>query len=128
MAIQKPTMIRVSRWKATEKLYTLEEKRNDIIRKCATEWLKIAKINPANNLWPIGIPQALFDTLEGYSFDVADAAAIAFLEYRGYVITKPEEPDQLAGIQNAGLAGIQNAGLAGIQNINLNQGPDYKKP
>ena len=84
----KPQATWIGRSKKTEPLYSAEKKRDKMIEVCARIWLALRGYNPASesDLWTIGIPQALFDTLESFSDRLAIPAAIAFLELKGFHI------------------------------------------
>lgn len=85
--VLKPSLIRVG-IHGSEKLYSLEHKRNKLVELCAKEWLRRFGLDPIKELYSRGIPQTLFDLLEGYGPSVAEAAAIGYLEYRGYAVTR----------------------------------------
>ena len=73
-----PRAIMISRYEETERLYTLEHRRNELIKKCAKEWMKVQEC-PADEFWERAIPQALFDILD--SFGGGEVAAAAYLEH-----------------------------------------------
>lgn len=78
--IVKPHIIRINRTRETEKLYTLERKRNDAIKAAAKEYAKVMD-HPAREYWSRTIPQALFDTLESFQGSSSYAAAKAYCEW-----------------------------------------------
>jgi hypothetical protein len=67
------------------KLYSLEHQRNEIIRACAQEWMRVCKMDKAF-FWKVGISTALYDLLGGYDHNASLAAAKAFLEEYGYAV------------------------------------------
>lgn len=63
-----------------EKLYSLENDRNESIKKCAEEWLNVQNLSKYD-FWKVAIPQALFDVLESFDTRAAYLAAKSFIEY-----------------------------------------------
>ena len=59
---------RIGRMKETERLYVLEEQRNQKIIECAEEWQKLQKnVNKIEtDFWTRAIPQAIFDLLTSW--------------------------------------------------------------
>lgn len=96
-----PATIRIERGSATERLYKLEERRAELMKDIAREWLKVCRPDLAKNdaqdfeLWTRAIPQTLLDTLEAYSIDTARAAAVAFLD--AHPVERPEIVAMRAG-------------------------------
>lgn len=76
---------------SAKKLCALEERRNGIIKECAVEWAKYNSVS-LENFWGELLPQALFDILGSFQAESAIAAATAYLEYRGFTVTKNEDP------------------------------------
>lgn len=74
-----PTNLFISHGKDTDRLYELEDKRNDLIQKCAKEWAKIMDI-PPKEYWNTAVPQALHDTLSSFAPKYSIAAVIGYLE------------------------------------------------
>jgi len=73
----------------TEKLYKAEEKRNEAIFKSAEAFKKLyEKKGLYQDIWKEAMPETLTQVLEGFDRQAAELAAIAFLERRGYTITK----------------------------------------
>ena len=90
--LTKPQEQFIGQGKVTKRLYELEAKRTDAIRKCAWEWALLNQLDPSDQAiyWRRAIPQALFDTLNSYSTATGVIAAEAFLEMLGYEITRPK--------------------------------------
>ena len=70
----------------TEKLYDLEQKRDDLIQQAADEYLRVSKREGHNRKWTEGIPTELFNTLESFSQNVSIPACIAYLYSKGILI------------------------------------------
>jgi len=87
MEYLKPRSIKISRMKKTEKLYTLEHKRNELIKNCCKEWSGLFKV-PEEHFWRIALPQGLYDLLESFDTKASVLACIAFLEHKGYETKK----------------------------------------
>jgi len=87
--VERPVMVRIDRnfSKESKRLYKNEEMADAYITTCARWWMKIMNAMP-NELWTVGVPQALFDLLERFQPDCAEIAATAFLEMRGYQVGK----------------------------------------
>lgn len=86
----KPRLIRIERWEKTEKLYKLEAILHKALDASVREWLKVNRLTE-KDFWTIGIPQGLYDLLHGYDQSASKLAAEAFLEFHGYIVTKPKE-------------------------------------
>ena len=65
---------------SSEKLYRLEEKRNELIKRCAEEWLKIVGLTK-QDFWTKALPTALFDLLESFDLNASKAACEFFLKF-----------------------------------------------
>jgi|GEM_PF-5269720 len=87
MEYRKPTLVRIDRMKETEKLYTLEHKRNELIKNCCKEWANLYKI-PEEHFWKVALPQGLYDLLESFDTKASVLACITFLEHKGYETKK----------------------------------------
>jgi len=83
----KPSLVRIERTNRTERLYTQEGKRNDLLIDAAREWLKVQE-KPEDALWNEAIPQALYDLLESFDPQASELAAQAYLESIGYTVSK----------------------------------------
>lgn len=82
-----PTMPRIGSAQA-ERLYAIEERRNEAIQQSAGE---LGKVLGLRSLWTEALPEALAAILDHYDTHAADAAAIAYLRKRGYEITDKTE-------------------------------------
>lgn len=76
-----PTAFAVGRSPKTERLYELEDQRNEIIKKAAAEWSRVTGIGDAEGvgLYRAAVPQQLFDTLEGFDSVSSMMAAMSWL-------------------------------------------------
>ena len=76
------------------RLYAIEERRSQLMRKCAKVWItawnecfakRMEGVEPIDesdsDFWGVAMPQVLFDTLESYAPSVARRAAVAWLQY-----------------------------------------------
>lgn len=101
MDYRKPGVARIVRDSGSRRLYRLEERRNEMVKQCAQEWLKVAPTqfpyleqliknagSDQEKLWRIAMPQALFDLLDAFDLEAAKVAAEAFLKQHGYTVTK----------------------------------------
>jgi hypothetical protein len=76
----------VGRCKHTERLYRLEEKRDEVLEKIAVELEEIHRMKEQwepqykDVHWGMAVPQALFDVLNSWESGAAAIAASAFLE------------------------------------------------
>ena len=96
MEYQKPKLIRVSRMKETEKLYSLEHKRDELIVKCCREWSELFEV-PEKYFWQVALPQGLYDLLESFDSKASILACISYLELYGY-----EAKESVCGISCGG--------------------------
>ncbi len=69
-----------------KKLYTLEDKRSNAVRKAAKELAKVLE-HEEKDFYSKTYPQALFDILTNYEKGAAIAAAKSFLEIYNFKIT-----------------------------------------
>lgn len=69
---------------AAERLYAIEERRNEAIQQSAGELMKVLSLR---SLWTEALPEALASILDNTDSHASDAAAIAYLRKRGYQIT-----------------------------------------
>lgn len=88
---RKPSLLRIGRSPATEKLYSLEDAFHSKFRSCVEEWCRLMNISDRNDLFRIGYPQGAYDFLHSIDQAAALLSAQAFLEYFGYQVTKPKE-------------------------------------
>jgi len=75
--------------RGNEELYNAEAQRSQVIRLCASLLSDIREWDDRQH-WTHAVPQALFDTLESFEQGASECAASAFLEARGYTVTKGE--------------------------------------
>jgi|SRR5215831_3691902 len=75
---------------AARKLYALEERRAEIIKKCAEQWSRVCEV-PESEFWTRAIPQALHDMLEAYGTETGIIACESFLERFGWTVTRPSK-------------------------------------
>lgn len=87
--VVKPSIPRIGRNDETEKLYVLEEQRSEAVKRSARELAVILGHTP-EQFWTHTMPEALASVLDTYERKVSEAAAIAYLEHFGYIITKKE--------------------------------------
>jgi hypothetical protein len=71
----------------TRKLYKLEQERNDKIKECINEWLKIMKYDE-KKFWTIGLPSELYSLLGSWDTEASIEAAKQFLATKGYKVEK----------------------------------------
>jgi len=74
------------------RLYDLEQKRNELITRCAKEWSRIVKVDE-KDFWSIAVPTAIYDILGGWDSQASIRASIEFLKSKsreGGIITKEE--------------------------------------
>lgn len=85
---------RIPRTEETMEFYRLERKRQEAMSACVKEWLKLVKVpdqaslSPDGSFWSIGVPTALYDTLEAWETKSGIVAAKAFLELHGYEVLR----------------------------------------
>jgi hypothetical protein len=84
-----PHQFYVPKAEETERLYSLEEKRSNIMKECAKEYSKVCSI-PEGEYWTRAIPQMLFDILDNYDTTAALLACEAVLLSAGYEVSRPE--------------------------------------
>lgn len=73
-----------------DKLYRLERSRNEIIKEAAKEHGKILGFD-SDQFWTHSLPEQIAATLESFDKQASEIAAIAWLERRGYTVTKGAE-------------------------------------
>lgn len=90
-----PTSPRIGRIRETEKLYRIEDKRNDLITESAEELKELyAHSNLENHrhmyqdIWKEAIPEQLRNVLESFDTNASILAAVSFLESKGFTITE----------------------------------------
>lgn len=83
---------KIGRSDESEKLYTLENQRNDIIMKCAAELARIHKddANFAREKWQVWVPLAIYNVLDSFQKDSSIPAVRLFMERHGFTIS--DEP------------------------------------
>lgn len=103
MDFRRPTFVRIPSVKDTRRLYRLEERRNEMIKQCATEWIKvvsdqfphlarlISEATEEDRLFKIALPQQLYEVLDGFDEQAATLAAEFFLKARGYDVKAPPQ-------------------------------------
>jgi hypothetical protein len=82
--------IRIERMKETERLYNLEEQRNQQIKICADEWARLIrqKLKKDYPFFQVALPTAFFDMLGSYDTKAGICACKFFLEKQGYKVEK----------------------------------------
>jgi hypothetical protein len=68
--------------------YAAEAKRSEYIKRCATEWAKVAGVDQ-EQFWTRSMPQALHDMLDAFEVSSAIVAAEAFLKRFGWKVERP---------------------------------------
>ena len=73
-----------------EGLYALEKRRNDIIDKCANEWIDVVEelTGERHDFFHVALPTALYDLFDNYDSNSGIATSKAFLEKNGYKVEK----------------------------------------
>lgn len=90
--VEKPSMLRIPRGTKTERLYRAEERRSRAIQDAAHELSAVLGHDiQSGDFWRRTMPQALFDVLESSDSNASIAAAQAYLERHGFVVTKKTE-------------------------------------
>jgi polysaccharide pyruvyl transferase WcaK-like protein len=97
-----PGKMRIARDQNSRRLYRLEERRNDVIKQCAIEWIKVASEqfpyieqmiercpDDLQKLYKVAMPQQLLDILDSYDLQAAKLAAESFLKLQGYTVSAP---------------------------------------
>jgi GNAT superfamily N-acetyltransferase len=95
-SVVKPGLIRINRSEESEVLYQLEERLHEVANRSIKAWLRIKELDEKKDFWGTGLPQHLFDYLESWDRDAAEIAALAFLEHRGYSVTKAKAEAEVA--------------------------------
>ena len=75
-----PRLIKISLSSESEKLYDLEDKRNDIIEECAKEQGKILGFND-KQFWTHSLPYQLLALLESWDREASYRASKAYIEF-----------------------------------------------
>lgn len=93
----KVTKVKIHKIKETEKLYALEDRRNELIKKCAEEWSNL--MEDATDIKPLffqeALPTAFYDMMEDYDTDAGIAACVAFLrEHRPELLKEKTGDDK----------------------------------
>ena len=65
-----------------EKLYELEEKRYQILKQCAEEWMRLNNI-PKEDYYNVGLPTAIYDLLNSVDSRASKVACKQFLDDEG---------------------------------------------
>jgi hypothetical protein len=87
-----PQMPYIGRNPKARRLLELENKRDDVLRECATEIQGLLDMPPEmKDLYTQALPEVLAAVLESHDSHASDAAAIAYLRKRGYQITDKTE-------------------------------------
>lgn len=81
----RPTNPFIGREDATERLYSLEHKRNVAIEAAAKELGKLLGFED-KQFWTRTLPEELYSILESYDQNAAKIAALAFLERHGFKV------------------------------------------
>lgn len=71
--------MRIPETEETEKLYQCEKRRNDLIKQCAREWMKVTG-TPKEEFWTVAVPTALHDVLDSFETSSSRIAAETFLK------------------------------------------------
>lgn len=101
MDFRNPVPTRIVRDADSRRLYRLEERRNEVIKQCAVEWIKVASdqsiylerliaeaADDNERLYKIALPQQLMDILDAFDLKAACLAAEGFLKLNGYTVTE----------------------------------------
>lgn len=83
----KPTNPFIGRGDETEALYQREEKRDETFRAAAESLGRVLKHEP-KEFWVKTLPEALYSLLDHWDHHAGELACIAFLEKRGWTISK----------------------------------------
>lgn len=83
----KPQFVRISLTASTNHLYEMENKRNEIIEKCAMEHGRILGFSK-QEYWTHSLPHHLLSLLDSFDNKASEKACQAFLEFHGYTVTK----------------------------------------
>ena len=70
-----------------KKLYQLEERRNASLRAAAEE---LGKVLGLTEYWTEMLPEAIYALLDQHDHSAGEIACIAFLEKRGFAVTKSD--------------------------------------
>lgn len=88
---RKPTFPYIARFDKTEKLYKAEERLHKALEQTANALKDLYKEkNQYQHYWKEALPEVLAQLFETHDHKAAELAAIAYLEMKGYTITKEE--------------------------------------
>ena len=82
-----PSQPRIENGPEAEQLYQIEERRNNLIKAAAREQGRIQGFSE-KDFWTHAMPEQLASILESFDRASSEAAALAFLLKRGYVIVE----------------------------------------